>query len=166
MKKFLLPNLCLTAILFFNVSCSPESELNENTQNIDLNLSQQTDWSMANEILFLINEHRLGKGLPKIITDNHLASAYAVNHTIYMIDKGEINHDDFNIRSTALIAAGAQIVGENVAYGYGTSVEVVNAWLNSLPHKTIIEGNYNYSGFGILKNDEDTYYFTMLFYKK
>lgn len=98
--------------------------------------------------------------------DQAYASAYAVEHTDYMIELSQINHDNFHIRSKALKDRGALRVGENVAYGYEDAASLVNSWLNSPSHREIIEGNYTHSGFGVFKNEKNRYFFTQLFYLK
>jgi len=158
---FLLP-------LIIFISCSKEKESSSAQENytIDLNLALKTDWEMANQINLLINEHRDSLGLSPIQIDNQYASAFAVEHTVYMIEKGRINHDNFSHRSEALKTRGAKSVGENVAYGYTTAEDVVFAWLHSPSHKNIIEGSYTHTGFGVLKNEDNRYFFTQLFYRK
>jgi uncharacterized protein YkwD len=169
MKKHLPSALFITALMFLIVSCTEDSSLQETTTStnntIDLTLALQTDWQMADEILVLINQHRDSIGQPEITIDREYASAHAVTHTNYMIGMNAINHDNFHVRSAGLIENGAIFVGENVAYGYSTATDVVDAWLNSPTHKQIIEGNYTHSGFGIIQNDEGQYFFTQLFYQ-
>ena len=156
------------AFLFLFTSCSKDDiETNDEANySIDLNLAQETDWQMADDILMLVNEHRTSIGLETIKRDQQYASAYAVEHTKYMIDIDRINHDNFGIRSAALKNRGADRVGENVAYGYTTAEDVVFAWLHSPSHKDIIEGNYTHSGFGIITNSEGNIFYTQLFYSK
>lgn len=160
-------NLFVLLSVFLVLSCSKETNLvvDPAADSIDLALVAETDRVMADKILALINNHRSTLGLSKIKRDDLYASAYAVEHTKYMIDLSRINHDNFNRRSEALKNRGANRVGENVACGYNSAIEVVQAWLNSPLHKNIIEGNYTHSGFGIIKNNEGTYFFTQLFYK-
>ena len=169
MKQLLTSSIFPMAFLFLNFSCSEDSsetpQVLENHNEIDLTLSQQTDWQMANQILGLINQHRTSIGLTGVATDAQHASAYAVAHTSYMIDLNEINHDNFSVRSAGLISQGATFVGENVAQGYSSAEEVMTAWINSPGHKQIIEGNYTHCGFGILKNEANVYYYTLLFYR-
>ncbi|MEZ4857537.1 MAG: CAP domain-containing protein [Flavobacteriaceae bacterium] len=169
MKKSLKCTLLFVPLTIIMMSCSIDTSLNEMKEDyhpsIDLSLSQQTDWPMAIEILNLINNYRLSIGLSKIKVDYQLASAYAVSHTKYMIEKNELNHDNFQIRSKGMINSGALLVSENVAFGYNNPESVVNAWINSPSHKSVIEGNYTHSGFGILKDTNGKYYFTQLFYK-
>lgn len=149
-------------------SCSKEEAVltEEVNYSIDLNLANETDWAMADEILTLVNDYRTSQGLPRIKRDQTYASAYAVDHSQYMIEKEKISHDNFGVRSSALKDQGAVIVGENVAYGYDTAEKVVHAWLNSPGHLKNIEGLYTHSGFGIVKNEQGQIYFTQLFYKK
>lgn len=161
----LLTTYILITLMF---SCSKENDETNSIQEnytIDLNLALKTDWIIANKINSLINDHRDSIGLPSIEIDNQYASAYAVEHTIYMIEKDRVNHDNFNHRSNALKARGAISVAENVAYGYTNAEDVVNAWLHSPSHKSTIEGSYTHTGFGVLKNEDGIYFFTQLFYK-
>ncbi len=165
MKLF---KICLIymAILSGITSCvKNEDVLDRDTITIDLTLIKENDWKMANEILLLINKHRANVGLEPLKKDEHYASALSVGHTKYMIDKGQINHDNFSFRSQSLKLMGAIVVGENVAFGYDTAETVVTAWLHSESHKKIIEGNYTHSGFGIIKSIHGIYYYTLLFYR-
>jgi uncharacterized protein YkwD len=168
LMKMIKISLLAVALLCLVTSCSKDDSdiANEANYSIDLNLAQETDWVIADEILTLVNDHRVSIGLPIIEKDQRYASAYAVEHTKYMIDLKQISHDNFSERSSALKAQGAKIVGENVAYGYDTAEGVVNAWLNSPGHKDIIEGSYTHSGFGVILSPDGRYYFTQLFYKK
>lgn len=166
MKILKLNLLCLLLLLTIT-SCQKDESFTENEANysIDLNLAYETDWEMADEILFLVNEYRASINLPAIQKDQQYASAYAVEHTLYMIENSQINHDNFNIRTEALKQKGAVKVGENVAFGYSSAEAVVTAWLRSPSHKRTIEGNYSHSGFGVIKGSNGGYYFTHLFYR-
>jgi len=149
-------------------SCSKDenAEVQEVNYTVDLNLAMETDWEMANAILTLVNDHRASIGLSPLERDQGYASAYAVDHTQYMIEQGKISHDNFEIRKTALKNQGARQVTENVAFGYNTAEDVVTAWLNSPNHRRSIESSYTHSGFGIMTDARGNYYFTQLFYKK
>ncbi len=166
--RLLRTSLLAVAFLCLVTSCQKDESFSTEEANysIDLNLANETDWEMADEILRLVNEHRASLGLTEIEKDQQYASAYAVDHTQYMIDMKQINHDNFGKRSQALKEKGAITVGENVAYGYTDAETVVIAWLNSPSHKKIIEGKYTHSGFGVMKSPQGRYYFTQLFYRK
>jgi len=166
--KLLRTSLLAIVLLCFATSCQKDEDTLPNPENytIDISLAEQTNWELAAEVLELVNEHRSTMDLTPIKKDQQYASAYAVEHTLYMIDVHGINHDNFTYRSAGLQSRGATHVGENVAYGYNTAEDLVHAWLNSPSHKKIIEGDFTHSGFGILKNDSGAYFFTQLFYKK
>lgn len=159
----------LLALTLGLTSCSKE-ELVE-TQSpieytIDLNLAQETDAQMASEILFYVNEYRGTLGLEPIIMDRTYASAYAVEHTKYMIQQNRISHDGFTDRAEGLNNQGAQAVAENVGFGYSSAKDLVSAWINSPSHRDTLEGNYTHSGIGALQDGSGVYYVTQLFYRK
>lgn len=149
-------------------SCSKDEidETDAASQEIDLSIVYKNDIQMSKEILTIVNDHRSSIGLSSLTMDQEYASAYAVDHTDYMIELSQINHDNFHLRSKALKDRGAERVGENVAYGYDDAESVVNSWLNSPDHKEIIEGDYSHSGFGVFQNEQGRYFFTQLFYLK
>jgi uncharacterized protein YkwD len=164
----LLKTTLFALLLLCTVASCSKDPIAEQTADftIDLSLAEQNDAQFAQEVLTLINEHRTSIGIDVIEIGTQFSSAYAVEHTNYMIDMSQINHDHFGIRSAALQSTGAHQVGENVAYGYNTAESVVNAWLNSPSHRDNIEGNYTHAGFGIKRcTESNTYYFTQLFYK-
>jgi len=173
--KFDLPRIMkpvtyiLLALTLGLTSCSKE-ELVE-TQSpieftIDLNLAQETDTQMASEILFYVNEYRGTIGLEPIIMDRTYASAYAVEHTKYMIQQNKISHDNFSDRAEGLNSQGAQAIAENVGFGYNSAKDLVTAWINSPSHRDTMEGNYTHSGIGALQDGSGVYYVTQLFYRK
>ncbi|NND62863.1 MAG: CAP domain-containing protein [Flavobacteriaceae bacterium] len=160
-------SLLALVLLTTAASCTKDEDpvVEELNYSIDLNLANETDWDMANEILRLVNEHRVSVGLNMLQKDQQYASAYAVDHTQYMIENRKISHDNFSERVRALKDRGAASVGENVGYGYTEAQSLVTAWLNSPSHKRVLEGQYTHSGFGIMKNSQGQYYFTQLFYR-
>lgn len=163
-KLITLYALCMLVLI---TSCSKDELENNDTSNyeIDLTIVQKNDSEMTNQIFQLVNEHRISIGLNPLIMDSAYGSAYAVEHTDYMIDISQINHDNFHVRSGALQNRGAQTVGENVASGYSEAETVVIAWLNSPGHREVIEGNYTHTGFGVFQNSNNRYYFTQIFYR-
>tara|TARA_R110000772_G_scaffold43995_2_gene101241 strand:+ start:784 stop:1299 length:516 start_codon:yes stop_codon:yes gene_type:complete len=131
---------------------------------IDLELANENDSTMSDQVFIEINKYRTSNGMNAVKKGNQYSYAYAVRHTKYMIENKKINHDDFGLRSRGLKFRGAKRVGEIVAYGYSEAESVVYAWLHSPGHKAIIDGDYTHTGFGIMKDDRGTYYFTELFY--
>lgn len=167
MKTFTLKFLFTLAIGVLLFSCSSDedgiySDSDVSFQDISLNYS-----SIEYEILQLINNHRDSIGLAPLRTLN-LASKEAIGHTDYMINLGEVNHDNFSTRNQKLVSSVSALkVGENVAYGYRSAEAVVNAWIKSSGHRKNIE-NTEYTDFGIStkQDDEGRNYFTHIFVKR
>ncbi|MBT0607070.1 CAP domain-containing protein [Aequorivita echinoideorum] len=149
-------------------SCSKEDVIENEAAKyeIDLSIVQKNNTEMSSRVLDLVNIHRKSIGLAPLQSDNAYASAYAVEHTEYMIDVDKVNHDNFGYRNQALQYHGAESVGENVAFGYDSPEKVVAAWLNSPGHRDVIEGNYTHTGFGFIPDAKGRMYFTQLFYRK
>lgn len=156
--------LLLSAFLF---SCATDEDglyMDNAIEIEDISLSYT---SMEFEILSLINEHRVSKGIPPLNTVN-LVSKEAIDHTDYMIGEGTVSHDNFSSRHQNLVAkVAAKKVGENVAYGYSSAQAVVNAWIKSEGHRNNIE-NESFTAFGIStkQDSEGRNYFTHIFIKR
>ncbi|MBW1294285.1 CAP domain-containing protein [Aquimarina litoralis] len=144
------------------ISCSSDDD--SGTSNGETNeLINET--SIADAILTLVNQHRQNQGLSPL-SKNTTAEQLAVDHTKYMISINEINHDDFNQRSSVLNdQENATASAENVARFYQDAQSVVDGWLSSIGHKENIEGNYMYTGISAIKDENGRYYYTQLFYR-
>ncbi|WP_406683652.1 CAP domain-containing protein [Seonamhaeicola sp. MEBiC1930] len=158
-----LPFLALLAVLSF--SCSTDS-IDETADAIELSLKTPETKSIEIEILEQINNHRLSVGLEPL-GDMTIVKSVAFSHTDYMLDTGEVSHDNFFTRSSYLKEnAGAKKVSENVAYGYSSAKTVVAAWLRSEGHKANIEGDYTNFDVSAEMNEKGRWYFTNIFIKK
>jgi uncharacterized protein YkwD len=147
------------------ISCSNSG--NDEIYFNELSLKPVSYTSLETEVLDKINDYRTSIGDP-ILKKLDIVSAVADSHTEYMVETGKVDHSGFEERQKNLMEkANAKSVGENVAYGYTTSTEVVNAWLKSESHRALIE-NKNYTHFGISteKNDLGRNYYTIIFIKK
>jgi len=160
--QFKLALILFASILFSSCSSEDDGIYDEKINEIKFEYNE-----MDLQILDLVNDYRASKGL-KTLKKLDLISAVALSHTNYMIEKGEANHDNFDQRHDNLVLnAGAKAVGENVAYGFSSAKGVVDAWIESYGHRTIIE-NESYTHFGISteQNSEGKNYFTQLFIEK
>ena len=158
--------LFLSFVLF---SCSKDSDgiYFDETSDVEVVVENITYSAIELEILDLVNAHRQSIGLTPLKTLD-IVSGVAEGHTNYMIENGEISHDNFPTRSEILMKnTQAKTVGENVAYGYGSAEGVVNGWLNSEGHRSVIE-NSTYTHFGISteSNIQGRNYFTQIFINK
>lgn len=159
----------LIALCFLITGCSVNTDPETSSldlASIDLNMLNENNWDLSHAILSQINNHRSTLEKPALVLDSLYASAYALQHTQYMMATTTVNHHHFFTRSEALKQQGATNVSETVAYGYHSAASVVNAWLNSPEHKNILEGNFSHLGFGVQKLETNNQlYFTLLFYK-
>lgn len=156
--------LLISAYLF---SCSTDEDGIYTNNEIVLQDISLTYTTMEYEILGLVNEYRNSKGLETLKIIN-LISKEAIGHTNYMINLGEVNHDNFDSRHLKLVKnVSATKVAENVAYGYNSAQAVVNAWIKSDGHRRNIE-NDQFTDFGIsTKQDANgRNYFTHIFVKR
>ncbi len=158
-----LPAMALLAILSF--SCSTDSIEEDKIDAITSSYVPETK-DVEIEILELINNHRISKGL-NALQGMSTIKAQAYGHTDYMIDKHEVSHDNFLQRSNNLKNnPGAVKVGENVAYAYSSPASVVNAWIKSDGHRANIEGDYTNFDISAEKDKDGKWYFTNIFIKK
>lgn len=156
--------LLLTTILF---SCAKEDDgvyFNENSEVANAKVAYSP---IESEIVSLVNAHRTSLGLNALSTLN-IVSGVADGHTDYMIEVGQVSHDNFAQRAQTLMnEAAAKTVGENVAYGYSTAEGVVKGWLNSDGHRKIIENpDYTHFGISMETSADNRNYFTNIFIKK
>lgn len=150
----------------FAFSCSPDLIEDEFTTELSEELIVPEAKSIEIEILDLINDYRLSKGLTYLRTMD-IVKSQAYSHTDYMIEKNNISHDYFYTRKAYLESkAGALSVSENVAYGYSYPESVVNAWINSDSHRETIEGDYTDFDISAEQNEEGVWFFTNIFVKK
>jgi uncharacterized protein YkwD len=168
MKKITLRLFVALVMSTLLLSCSAEDDGifigSESSVVKDITLTYST---FEYQVLDLVNDYRETQGLNKLPILN-LISREAKGHTDYMIETGEINHNNFSTRSRNLIEnASAKIVAENVAYGFGTAQGVVNAWIESDGHRKNIE-NDSFTDFGIStkRDDQGRYYYTHIFIKR
>lgn len=155
----------LAIITFFSfTSCSTESMEDEITA-IEVPSTPQAKL-IEIEIMELINEHRINLGL-NTLQNHDTVKAVALTHTNYMIEEAHVSHDYFFLRKETLQAnASANVVTENVGYGFSSAESVVNAWLNSPSHRANIEGDHTDFDVSAEQNAEGKWYFTNMFIKR
>jgi uncharacterized protein YkwD len=124
-----------------------------------------SDTAIQNEVLVHINEYRQKHGLGKLKMDNDIIRE-AKQHSIDMAThKISFGHEGFGKRIARLhqriknSGAGA----ENVAYNYKDARTVVQQWLRSPGHKRNIDGNYNLTGIGVVRDRQGKLYYTQIF---
>ncbi|OIQ15623.1 CAP domain-containing protein [Lacinutrix sp. MedPE-SW] len=158
-------NLLLTCFLLVAfTSCSSDSsdEITSTNEYVVIPESKLIEI----EILELINEYRISKGL-NVLEPLDAIKGQAYSHSDYMVETNNVSHDNFYTRKAYLVNnAGAQTVTENVAYGFTNAESVVNAWLNSEGHKANIEGDFTNFEVSAEQNEDGKWYYTNIFIKK
>lgn len=151
-------------VLFGFTSCSTDS-IDDAPSAIEVPVAPQAKL-IEIEIMELINEYRINEGLNPL--QNHdTVKAVASTHTDYMIETSNVSHDNFFLRKQSLQAnANANVVTENVAYGFYSAGSVVNAWLNSPSHKDNIDGDFTDFDVSAEQDSNGKWYFTNMFIKR
>ncbi|MBQ4914399.1 CAP domain-containing protein [Maribacter sp. MMG018] len=154
------PILILFMVVVLLTSCSKDA--NEVYEKVALTA---TTSDMEEQILDLVNEYRVSKGLV-VLEVNSAAKKYATAHNEYMISKDEISHDNFLQRASDLsLEINAIHVAENVARDFDTAEEVFNAWLLSAAHLKNIIGDFTETAISVDTDAEGRQYFTQVFIK-
>lgn len=100
-------------------------------------------------VVCLINKQRRAHGLPALRA-NHRLDRSAQSWTNVMVDAGDFSHgSDFSARISA-VGFIWSTVGENIATGFPTPRDVVNAWMGSTGHcQNILSPSFADVGTGI-----------------
>jgi uncharacterized protein YkwD len=163
MKNFYFKTLFILTIVLTSCSTEEEDILFESKAE-EIIVTYNT---IELEVLDLVNTYRASKSLPSL-QKMDIISSVAKSHSDYMVETGLVNHDNFPLRNKELInKANASSVGENVAYGFNSAEGVVNAWLKSDAHRSIIEReDFTHFGVSVETNKEGKKYFTHMFIKQ
>jgi uncharacterized protein YkwD len=101
-------------------------------------------------VVCLINQQRNERGLPSLTVSSQLNdSAQGWNDA--MVATGNFSHGPGTAFATRISAAGYdwQMAGENIATGYPTPSDVVNAWMASTDHcRNILDPTFRNVGTG------------------
>jgi uncharacterized protein YkwD len=105
--------------------------------------------AMRNAVVCLINAQRVARHLPALHEQSRLDRS-AQDWTNQMVTHGEFSHgSDFGARITA-VGFDWSTAGENIATGFATPLEVVNAWMASTGHcQNILSPSYSDVGTGL-----------------
>jgi uncharacterized protein YkwD len=113
-----------------------------------------------------VNEYRKSLNLPPLVLNTEI-SQEAKQHSKNMAqNKVQFSHKGFERRIKALNNISYRSAAENVGYNQGyqdPAKQAVEGWINSEGHRQNLTGNYNLTGIGIAKNQQEEYYFTQIF---
>ena len=163
--KLLTKSLLIVLLAIFTFSCSTDT-IDTRVEAIELSLTTPEEKTIEVEILELINNYRLSKGL-NALQNMSVVKSVAYTHTDYMVENNEVSHANFTKRSQYLKQyEGAKSVSENVAFGYTSAESVVNAWIKSEGHRLNLEGDFTNFDISAEENAEGKWYYTNIFIKK
>jgi uncharacterized protein YkwD len=105
--------------------------------------------AMRKAVVCLINAQRVARHLPALHEQSRLDRS-AQGWTNQMVTGGQFSHgSDFSARITA-VGFDWSNVGENIASGFATPLQVVNAWMASTGHcQNILSPIYSDVGTGV-----------------
>lgn len=147
-------------------SCSKDSLPEAESANLQTEIPVIEYSAIELNIIDLVNDYRAANGYAQLDALDAI-SWQAENHNLHMIEKGEVCHDDFAVRYSALVnAVSAKAVSENVAYGYRTAEAVVEAWIRSEGHRKNLEGDFTHFGISVEQDAAGKFYFTNIFVKR
>ncbi len=148
------------------VSCSSEDATKVETSQPTIVLKNYTHSAFELELLDLINQDRVSKGLNALTIINEI-SYLASTHDDYMITTGVASHDNFEQRTASLKSGvGAITVGENIAAGFNTPAATLAAWNTSATHKANLEGDHTHYGLAVKADATGKKYYTLLLIRK
>jgi uncharacterized protein YkwD len=167
MKKMMfIKSLVILSFSITLLSCSSEDANQIEISQPTITLKNYTHSTFEIELLDLVNQDRVSKGLNALTIINEV-SYLASTHDDYMITNGVASHDNFEQRSTTLKRAlNAISVSENVASGFSTAAGALAAWNASPSHKANLEGNHTHYGLAVKADSNGKKYYTLLFIRK
>ncbi len=123
--------------------------------------------AMEKSIHQQINQYRQSRKLPPLTLDTRISAQAKIHSQNMASGKVPFSHDGFDARVTIIRRQiPYRAAAENVAFNQGypnPAEQAVDGWIKSDGHRVNIEGQYNLTGIGVVKNAKNEYYFTQLF---
>jgi len=114
-------------------------------------------------ILKAMNEKRAILGIKPLIIDK-FTSDLAQGRCVEMDVDNEITHHTVHDEFGLLKGLGAESVGENIAFGYGTIEGLMNGWFRSEGHyNNLMNPKWDWCGIGIVLDENNRYIYCVLF---
>lgn len=123
-------------------------------------ISQDTS-KLEKEIYKQINNYRIKIGEPKLIYSNSKVQSCR-NHSKFMGTKNSLEH----VKNLSNVGANSEIIQLNFTDGRTLneiSIDVLDVFLDSPPHKKIIEGDYKEISIGVYITDDEDLWVTIRF---
>jgi uncharacterized protein YkwD len=125
-----------------------------------------TPAQLMSEVVTKTNQARRANGCGKLDVDLELTIA-SIRQSLYMARTGQFTHvwkDGTTFVARSHAAGYAQPSGENIAWGYRTSEEVLDAWMASPDHReNILNCSAHSIGTGVAYGNNGLPYYTQVF---
>ncbi len=164
-QKPLIGGTFLFALLL--LSCSKDDNFEK--QQLPCNDNQvhvvfEKDITFENMLYETLNKYLLSINQSEL-TSSPEANQVAFDHTKHMIETNSLHHQNFSNRQSYFYSLGFNGVRENVAKGIDNANDLINAWLQSPPHRAAIESTNTHTGICVLKNEDGIYFITQIYLK-
>lgn len=149
--------ICLFVLVFGLVF----SEIAVAEAKSPVGISSTEEW----EVLKLVNQERTSRGMAPLSLIGSLQTANNIRAAELYKVFSHTRPDGSNC-FTALQGVNYQTAGENIAVGYATPGEAMDAWMNSPGHKAnILNGSFSHIGVGYYYNGNGSYrhYWSQMF---
>ena len=160
----------LALVIVAIAGCADIPETTPNQPPTSLTSSANSIANLEQEIHRQINQYRQSKNLPPLRLNPSISQQSKIHSQNMAQGKVSFSHDGFEQRVQAIGRTIAyKSAAENVAYNQGHSDPVtaaVQGWLKSPGHRRNIEGQFDLTGIGVVKNTIGEYYFTQIFIKQ
>ncbi|GAA2647736.1 CAP domain-containing protein [Paractinoplanes durhamensis] len=125
-----------------------------------------TPAQLMSEVVTKTNQQRRANGCTSLAVDQELTIA-SIRQSIYMAKTGQFTHvwkDGTTFIARSHAAGYEQPSGENIAWGYRTSEEVLDAWMASPSHReNILNCSAHSIGTGVAYGPNGLPYYTQVF---
>lgn len=140
-----------------------------NTGSSDQNTQTSTMNANEKEVFNLINQQRTNNGLQALKMDDEVRRVARIKAQD-MVDNNYFSHNSPTYGSPFDMLKSFKIsyksAAENIA-GNSSNSGAVNSWMNSSGHKAnILNGNYNYTGIGVVSSSKYGKIFVQMFISK
>jgi uncharacterized protein YkwD len=124
--------------------------------------------TLEHQTFDLINDYREHEGFSRLVWSPAIANIARLHSRDMATGDVDFGHAGFHDRMDQLrgMFPGMRGGGENVFYTDacpGVAELAVHSWLHSPPHLHNIRGDYQYSGLGLWRRADGSYFFTQIF---
>ncbi|WP_240669743.1 CAP domain-containing protein [Actinoplanes solisilvae] len=122
---------------------------------------------LMSQVVTMTNQQRAAHGCRRLLTVDQGLTVASVRQSVYMARTGRHDHvwsDGTTFARRSHLAGYEQPSGENIAWGYRTATEVIQAWMASPGHRAnMLNCGARSIGTGVAYAANGTLYYTQVF---